>query len=183
LKRWRLVSIPTVAVALAGLAGSLTAFRARPEDAAAVAAPVRSPLSCKVAAPVHLTLQQGSGPGVWHLQLTAIEDAKDVTVTVGSNRGDIEMTHVVAWHGSLQRGAVQEIDAHLAVAGDATSLWAEARVASPAGVVQRDLAALDVVLGKATARTASAAAGGRVVTDPRSGATVLEFQGEMGGKR
>ena len=183
MKRWRLVSIATVAVALAAVLGGLMTLRARAGRTAPVAAAARIPLqSCKPVAPVLVKLEPGPTPGVWQVHLDAVEDAKDVAVVVGSSRGDIETASLVVWRGSLRQGAKQDVAARFPVTDDATSVWADARVASAPGVTQRGLAALSVLHGKVVAQTTSSSAGGRVVTDPRSGETVVEFQGKMAGK-
>ncbi len=184
MKQRRLVSIATLAVTLAAAVGGLAVVGAGSERTAPVAAEVRpAPQSCKPVAPVHVTLEPGAAPGVWHVHLNAVASANDVTVVVGSNRGDVAAGSLVVWHGSLEPGAGQAIEARFPVADDVTSVWAEARIASAPGVTQRDLAVLEVLNGKAAARTASSAATGRVVTDPQTGESVVEFQGETAGKR
>lgn len=174
-----------VAAVAAGLiyAGNFHSGRPAAVAAGAPAGTAAASLSCKVVPPVHVTLQPAGMPDVWRVRVEARESAPAVTVTLGTRAGERELARTLVWSGALAAGEVRDFEARLAPGADATRVWVEADAAGAPGGTLRSLSGIDLEQGKAVANAVAAADAGRLVKNPQTGETVLEYEGATGGAR
>jgi hypothetical protein len=172
-----------VAVLAASLIYAGNAGSERNALSAGTPAATASALSCKVVTPVRVTLQPSAMPDVWRVHVEALETTPAVTVTLGMRAGERELGRTLVWSGALAAGTSRDFEARLAPGADATRVWVEADAAGTPGGTLRSLSGLDLQQGKVMANAVAAAGPGRLVKNPQTGETVLEFDGATGGAR
>jgi hypothetical protein len=175
-KHGRLVVATATALCLTAAVAVSRAARVQPVAAAAQA----STRSCKPQPPVRLTLTPAESPGVWRLHLDAIAPA-EVTVEMGARAGATEVARQIVWRGALGQGSVRDLEARLAVGPEVTSVWAEANAAG--GGALRSVAVVETSQGKPVSHSAVAPSTGRLVTNPATGETVVQYPGVRTGSR
>jgi hypothetical protein len=144
---------------------------------APVAAAASLPPTCKPLPPVAVAMEAVPGnTDLWRIELRAIAAVSGVEVTLGPPEGTPGSDRVV-WRGDLAAGAVERLEVRFAPPAGAGGLRAEAQVIEAGGTVLR--ASTQIELGEARHAARAAAPGPRLVTDPTTGRTVAEFQGEV----
>jgi hypothetical protein len=161
------------------LAGRLAIRAVAPQPVAVQVASASSapdPRSCKPSPPVTVTLTSTPVRGIWRIQLTARAAVAEAELRIGTGAPGAESQVATVWRGALAAGETREVETRYAFPSGDTDVWAEVAADENRAAIQRSRARLHITNGVAVA-AAEPADAGRLVTDSKTGATVVEYPG------